>query len=29
MQKTLLVHFMCVFHNMDLSVSFEIIISVY
>ncbi len=29
MQKTLFVHFMYIFHNMDLSVSFEIIISVY
>jgi len=29
MQKTLFVHFMDIFHNMDLSVSFEIIISVY
>ena len=28
MQKTLFVHFMDIFHSMDLSVSFEIIISV-
>lgn len=29
MQKTLFVHFMYILHNMDLSVSFEIVISVY